>query len=167
MTFFGLIFWFCQKIGHVWSSNIKSRIRLLALHPMLALHPSPVKGILFSVFAGSCGLSLQGCSIPGPASSWGNLAVPPARKEAESPSNLYYWGTDGAICRHVCQKISPCVDGDRAEGVTSTGPGVRIPVGILRYLWVLPPSSKTECWALNSALVEIFSYYSSWFLFSS
>ena len=42
------LFWsdflLCQKIGNIWSSNIKSRIRPLALHPMLALHPPPVKG---------------------------------------------------------------------------------------------------------------------------
>ena len=99
------LFWsdflLCQKIGNIWSSNIKSRIRPLALHPMLALHLPPVKGMLFSVFAGSCGLALQGCSVPGPGSSWGNLAVPPASKEAESPSNLYYCGY---YCRGLFQR---------------------------------------------------------------
>ena len=35
----------------------------------------------------SFGLLVSCC--PGPGSSWGNLAVPPASKEAESPSTLF------------------------------------------------------------------------------
>ena len=38
----------------------------------------------------SCGFCFTGCNWPGPGSSWGDLTVPPASKEAESPSNLFY-----------------------------------------------------------------------------
>ena len=31
----------------------------------------------------------DGWCCPGPGSSWGNLAVPPASKDAESPSHMF------------------------------------------------------------------------------
>ena len=70
--------------------TIKPRIRPLALHPMLALHPPPVKGRCLPVLLHKLRLGITGCGCPGPGSSWGNPAVPPASKEAESPSTLFY-----------------------------------------------------------------------------
>ena len=57
---------------------------------MLALHPTPVKGRFSPVLLHKLRLGFTVCSCPGPGSSWGNPAVPPASKEAESPSNLFY-----------------------------------------------------------------------------
>ena len=91
------LFWsdflLCQKIGNIWSSNIKSRIRPLALHPMLALHPPPVEercpwiSLFFLDFDRQCGCSGPG-GIWGVHKLWGGLpGVPPPSKDGESPSN--------------------------------------------------------------------------------
>ena len=48
-----------------WSKTIKSRIRPLALHQMLALHPPPVKGIVHALYCYiSCSFALQGTVLP-------------------------------------------------------------------------------------------------------
>ena len=97
----------CQEVDTIWSSNIKSRIRPLALHPMLALHLPPVKGKYPPVLPHKLRLGFTGCGCPGPGSSWGNPAVPPASKEAESPSIFSMWilcGGGRSCVRRPCRE---------------------------------------------------------------
>ena len=68
--------------------TIKSRIRPLALHPMLALHPPPVKG-RYRLRKECFKWSILEVCCPGPGISQGDLAVPPASKDAESPSHPF------------------------------------------------------------------------------
>ena len=47
-----------------------------------------IQGLIFYF---SIGEGMVPSMCPGPGSSWGNLTVPPASKEAESPSNYSMW----------------------------------------------------------------------------
>ena len=93
---------------NTFGNKPKSRVRLLALHPMLVLHSPPVKGrwswLVNDPRTGFYIWTLRG-SAPDLGFS-GFTSCPPASKEAESPSNSIPflsigsgWGQDIPIGR--------------------------------------------------------------------
>ena len=75
-----------------WNKNHSSQGLAPALHLRLDLHAIQLGGCAISLNAifGPQVLVFGGKCCPGPGSSWGNLAAPPASKDAKSPSMSFH-----------------------------------------------------------------------------